>query len=110
MYGCTHNVACRIIDFHQKRDGPVTRKREGDAMEARQLSVAVRESPVKVDFSTDGVPEPDRLERWREMSKAVHNIDWYPLAQGIIQQEAAVYRLPGLRVIEGKRTSTGFTE
>jgi AraC-like DNA-binding protein len=67
------------------------------------------EPSVKVDLSTDRVPERDRLEYWREMSQAVSKIEWFPLADGVFHQQAAVYRLPGLRVIEGISTSTGFT-
>ncbi|TMJ47564.1 MAG: helix-turn-helix domain-containing protein [Alphaproteobacteria bacterium] len=66
-------------------------------------------APLKLLFSTENIPARDRLEHWREMSKAVHKIDWYPLADGVIQQEAAAYCLPGLRVIEGISSNTGFT-
>ena len=68
-----------------------------------------REPLAKTVLSTDGAPERGRLEYWREMSEAVSRIEWSPIADGVFQQKAAVYHLPGLRVIDGICTSTGFT-
>src|SRR6266581_3473224 len=66
-------------------------------------------SPLKIAFSTEAVPERDRLEHWRELfAKAVAKLEWSPLAtEGGLAQKATVHRVPGLGVVEGNRTSTG---
>ena len=63
---------------------------------------------IKLDFSTDAIPERDRLEQWREVfAKAAASMDWSPLTDGQVHQRATVHRVPGLGVIEGTRTNTG---
>jgi AraC-like DNA-binding protein len=63
---------------------------------------------LKLEFSTDAIPERHRLEQWREVfAKAAASMDWSPLTDGPVHQRATVHRVPGLGVIQGTRTNTG---
>src|SRR5205085_9841831 len=65
--------------------------------------------PHLTTFSTDAIPERDRLEHWREaVAKAIIDIDWCPLLDRPFQQRAEIFRLPGLGIVVGTHTSTGF--
>src|SRR5438105_14817987 len=64
---------------------------------------------IKATFSTEEIPERHRLDHWREaVAKAIIDIDWCPLLDGPFQQRAEIVRLPGLGVVVGTHTSTGF--
>jgi AraC-like DNA-binding protein len=77
-------------------------------LERSGTGIVTKAAALKLDFSTDAIPERDRLERWREVfAKAAASMDWSPLTDGQVHQKATVHRVPGLGVIEGTRTNTG---
>jgi AraC-like DNA-binding protein len=64
---------------------------------------------MRMEFSTDGVPERNRLEHWRDIfAKTIINVDWCPLLDRPFQQKAKVRGLPGLGIVIGTESSTGF--
>jgi AraC-like DNA-binding protein len=65
--------------------------------------------PLEINFSTEDVTQRDRLEHWREaFARTIANMDWYPLTDTPFQQRAKVRGLPGLGIVAGTHTSTGF--
>jgi AraC-like DNA-binding protein len=64
---------------------------------------------MELNFSTEGIPERDRLAHWREVfAETIANLEWYPLFDGAIEQKAKVYRLPELGLFVGRNSRTGF--
>jgi AraC-like DNA-binding protein len=69
----------------------------------------MQSAPTKLSFSTESIPERDRLGHWREIfALAIAHMDWRPLTDRPIEQEATVHRVPGLGIIDGIRNSGGF--